>query len=294
MNCPLCDCPAKHASWLGSTFYLNQEFIYVECSSCSSLFCEPMPSVAILAKMYGTSYGRSFDNDPTIAGTKEPERVLDWLNRQGTGTFIDYGCGNGHLLEDAARLHWNAIGFEFDTEVAQVVETRTGLPVLSDPELLLERYTAQADVVHLGDVIEHLTILDKQMPEILSLVKPGGLLIAQGPLEANPNLFTFVVRKSRQLRPNRRTEMAPYHVVLASSVGQRTLFRRFGLAEVEYRVHEVAWPAPNYLTSRNILRPREVALFLLRRASQLASTIMPRDDWGNRYFFVGRRLAQVN
>lgn len=50
------------------------------------------------------------------------------------------------------------------------------------------------DVLHLGDMIEHLTDLEHQFPEILRLIKPGGYLLAQGPLEAGPNLFTSVLK----------------------------------------------------------------------------------------------------
>jgi 2-polyprenyl-3-methyl-5-hydroxy-6-metoxy-1,4-benzoquinol methylase len=83
------------------------------------------------------------------------------------------------------------------------------------------RILPQADVVHVGDVIEHLTQLDTQFPEIPGLIKPGGLLLAQGPLENNASLFTFALSSARKLRPARRTEMAPYHVLLATSQGQR-------------------------------------------------------------------------
>src|SRR6185503_14816261 len=100
-------------------------------------------------------------------------------------------------------------------EVAKRVETNTGIKVVTNSADL-----PPADVLHIGDVIEHLTLLDKQFPAVLELIKPGGLLLAQGPLENNSSLFTSALAFARRVRANRRTEMAPYHVLLATSQGQ--------------------------------------------------------------------------
>jgi hypothetical protein len=81
--------------------------------------------------------------------------------------------------------------------------------------------------------------------------------------------------------------MAPYHVFMATSNGQRVLFQRFGLSELEYSLHEVAWPAPSKLTIGDIARPKQAILFTLRRLSVGFSAFSP-NNWGNRYFYVGR------
>jgi SAM-dependent methyltransferase len=244
-----------------------------------------MPDAATLAQMYGTDYATSFQEDPGIDDPKEALRVVKWLRqREGKGTFVDYGCGTGTLLTEAAKLNWQAIGVELDSEVARAVEKRTGARVVSDPAELAE---GTADVLHLGDVIEHLTEVNRLMPEILRLIKPGGLLLAQGPLENNTTLFTLMLRLMKSVRGSQRTEMAPYHVMLATARGQRTLFERFGLEQLEYSVREVAWPAPSRLSLSDLKRVRAVGLFTVRRLSQAVSALRPR-RWGNRYFYAGR------
>jgi SAM-dependent methyltransferase len=285
MACPLCNHENACPSWVGSTFYHDREFTYVECLSCRSLYCDPMPDAETLSRMYGPDYATSFQDDPTIDDPKEAMRVVRWLGQgAGGGTFIDYGCGTGTLLIEAAKLNWQAVGVEFDDEVAKAVEQRTGARVLSDPAELAD---GAADVLHLGDVIEHLTEVNRLMPEILRLVKPGGLLLAQGPLENNATLFTMMLRLAKSVRGARRTEMAPYHVMLATAPGQRRLFERFGLKELEYTVREVAWPAPSRLSLSDLKHPRVVGLFTVRRLSQAVTAIRPR-RWGNRYFYAGR------
>jgi SAM-dependent methyltransferase len=285
MACPLCNHENARPSWVGSTFYRGREFTYVECLSCRSLYCSPMPDTGTLSEMYGPDYVTSFQEDPGIDDPKEAMRVVRWLRARPEGTFIDYGCGTSTLLSEAAKLGWQAVGVEFDDEVAKAVAQRTGARVVSQP---LELEDASADVLHLGDVIEHLTEVNRLMPEILRLVKPGGLLLAQGPLENNATLFTVMLRLSKSLRGARQTEMAPYHVMLATAPGQRRLFERFGLETLEYTVREVAWPAPSRLSLSDLKRPRAVGLFTVRRLSQAVSAIRP-NRWGNRYFYAGRR-----
>ena len=239
--------------------------------------------------MYGLGYESAFSNSTNrnIEDPKEPEKCLEWLRNQGTGTFLDYGCGAGELLDGAAKAGWRPIGVELDSQVARRIEERIGFPVLT-VEAADSTDEPIADVLHLGDVLEHLTEMENQLPRILRLIKPGGLLLAQGPLEGNFNFFAACCGLSRRVRPWHRTAMAPYHVFMATSNGQRLLFQRFGLSELEYSLYEVAWPAPSKVTIADIMRPKPTILFALRRLSIGLSTLNSK-KWGNRYFYAGVR-----
>jgi len=282
--CPLCNENQKRDSWLGITRYHGKEFPYSECTRCRSLYCDPMPDDQTLAEMYGPGYAMSFAADPSVDDPKEPEKVLALLAKGTRGTFLDYGCGKGDLLTAAKKLGWNAVGVEFDDEVVRQLRERLGLTIMTSLEAVSSEPIA--DVLHLGDVIEHMTKINEQMPAVLKLIKPGGRLVAQGPLEGNFNVFTMGIRLSRKLRPA-PVEMAPYHVLLATRQGQEECFKRFGLEPEEFSVSEVAWPAPARLTRADLVKPRALGLYGLRRLSQGVSTIQSR--WGNRYFYVGHK-----
>jgi len=279
--CPLCADPLAGPSWLGSSRFEGQIYTYVECRGCASLFLDPMPDPAMVGQMYGPEY-RIVPSDATPV--ERGDAVGTWLMRGEPGVFLDYGCGSGEMLQSAAVRGWTPVGVELDSRVAEATAARTGARVVTDQRLLPE---GLADVLHLGDVIEHLTRIGDQMPEILRLLKAGGVLLAQGPLEANANLFTAVVRLARTARRRPIIDMAPYHVLLATAAGQRELFRRFGLEELQFDLSEVAWPAPARLV-RGQTGLREVGLFALRSASRAVSALRPR-RWGNRYFYAGRR-----
>lgn len=285
-SCWLCAGDRTRPSWLGSTIYAGKVFTYLECVDCGSLFCDPMPDAETLGLMYGASYGTTGD-DAAVEDPKQPRRVVDWLERKTPGSFIDYGCGGGHLLVEARRLGWTAAGVEFDPGVASTVEQRIGIRVFNrNSQAELPR--GGADVVHLGDVLEHLTDVETELRDVLRLVKPGGHLIAQGPLEANTTLFTAVLRGWRRARQPAAAGMAPYHVTLATATGQRALFARVGLHTVEFSMHEVDWPAPSVLGWADARHLRRVGMFALRRLSRLV-TAVSGGRFGNRYFYVGRR-----
>lgn len=244
-----------------------------------------MPDSLALARMYGPEYHSSEDyHETATADEGRPAGAIEWLTKLERGKFVDYGCGKGALLATARDLGWETYGIEFSSDVARKIQIETGAKVFSDVE---PPKGFQADVLHLGDVIEHLTDLDNQMPAILRWIKPGGLLIAQGPLEAHRNLFTAALKGSRVFRANRQASMPPYHVILATSKGQRTFFDRFGLAEVEYYVFEANFPAPTKMDLAMLSSPRQTVLFALRKISQAVSSVLP-GEWGNRYFYCGR------
>ena len=286
-TCPLCGGGDSRPSWLGATNYLDRAFEFVECLSCETLYCDPMPDADVLGEMYGPSYEKVLVRGAEMDDPKEPGRVVKRLRDSPRGVFLDYGCGPGALLIEAQTLGWEAVGVEFDGRVVAAVADRIGARVLTVAEADAVE-SSLADVLHLGDVIEHLTDLDRQMPRILRLLKPGGVLIAQGPLEGNGSLFIAALRFAHWARGRRLSRLPPYHVMLATAKGQRTFFNRFGLEEIEFTMSEVSWPAPSRISLKDLARPRQAGLFLVRRASQACSRLRP-DHWGNRYFYAGRQ-----
>jgi SAM-dependent methyltransferase len=245
-----------------------------------------MPSDKVVAQMYGRDYAAFRLPDQATVTTRVRDAIAV-VEKQRTGRLIDYGCGDGVMLTWAARAGWTCLGVEFAPDIALALSERLGLPVVT-PEAT-GRYADWADVLVLNDVLEHLVDLPERFASISRLLKPGGLLVAQGPLEGNRNLFTDLVATQRRLRRRAASTAPPYHLILATARGQRHFFGTFGLRELQFTVVEVAWPAPQ---TRPPLRsdPRGLALFCLRRASQTLGRLWPTYS-GNRYLYVGTRLG---
>jgi SAM-dependent methyltransferase len=233
-----------------------------------------MPDTETLLDMYGTSY---FDE------VAHPDR-FNWIvpRLNGGGVFLDYGCGAGDLLSLVNQHGYKPIGVEFNPETIKHLRQKLPFEFLSPDD-----ETEPADVLHLGDVIEHLTDINLQLPRILSRLKPGGTLIAHNPLEGNSNLFASAMRLSRKLRGG-VVDGVPYHVTLATTKGQKTLFQRMRLKEISFAVEEIPFPAPYTLKEAKGLKP--LSLYGLRKASQAVSRLTGIQRSGNRYRYIGQKL----
>lgn len=288
MKCPLCSAEEFRPAWIGTVEFRNKDFTYYECLECNSFICNPMPDLATLTVMYGGSYVLAEDvntEDEYLA--RRFDKVINFLGSHEKGVFIDYGCGDGTLLKLVSNLGWKVIGIEFNPDIVEKLSKTTGFEILKPDSSPTER----ADVLHIGDVIEHLTDLENQMPKILSLLKDNGVLIAQGPLEANPNFFNFVLKISRKIKRNKITHIPPYHVILATSKGQRKFFERHGLSELAFEVLEIDFPAPSRLHTKDLRSPRKTTLFVTRKVSKMLSNILGVYNRGNRYFYIGKKTA---
>lgn len=285
IKCPLCNGQKFVSSWLGAIKFNKKDFVYYECQSCYSFICEPMPDEETLLQMYGNAYFEDECPEEDISIEKFDE-VIDFLKKRRKGVFVDYGCGDGSLLMAANKVGWKVIGVEFSPEVIDDLSRKSSFEIISHTS----KPSELADVIHLGDVLEHLTDLNAQMPKIMGMLKEGGILIAHGPLEANPNLFNLMLKMSRKLKNTSITSIPPYHVILATTKGQQKLFERFGLSEILFRVTEIAFPAPYRLTLKDLMKPRQTALFITRKLSQAISSLSGVQNQGNRYFYIGEKL----
>ena len=246
-----------------------------------------MPDDDALAAMYGPSYaGPEMGDD--VETVPLVDRLMSELLESQAGVFLDYGCGGGGMLIRARAAGWNCYGVELDPEVAEETTRQTGVPVVV-PGAAAD--IPKADVIFLGDVIEHLRRPRAEIRKILALGKPRTMLVAQGPLDNNPNVFNLALRAKSHFS-SAPISIPPYHVTMATSRGQLRLFEGLGLDCLKFVVVEVAWPAPSKL--RDVTDVRGALLVTLRRLSQIVTRVNPL-RLGNRYFYVGRtsRAATV-
>ncbi len=281
-RCPLCLHGRQSPSWLGVRRFSGHDYRWVQCANCGSSYYEPRPDDAVLKRIYGAEYLHVNQSADCPGSPKDHRWVVRMLQQRPPGIFIDYGCGAGDLLIKASHMGWEARGVELNEDVADRVASSTGLPVSSNPATLAgENGGPSADVVHAGDVIEHFAHLDEELDRLLALLKPGGLLLIQGPLAAGACLFNLVFKTAGRLRTGRVINAAPTHLIASTRRGVETLIRRRGWDPIEMTISEVAWPGPWKWEAS----PRSAALFALRQVSQLVSRCAP-GHLGNRYRFA--------
>jgi SAM-dependent methyltransferase len=247
-----------------------------------------MPDVEDLAQMYGDEYAQFLSLEETHSGGDGTRKVVEYLSEQPKAVFFDFGCGGGSLLRSVQGLGWKCYGLDFERSELEKVSAALDIDIYSKLGDLPS--DIMFDVVHMGDVIEHMTNLNEDMPCVIKRLKHGGVLIAQGPLDASFNLFLVGLRLNKILNRS-DSDVAPYHVSLATIKGQRSLFKRMGLEELQFDVFETSHPAPERLTKNVMKSLRLISLYTLRSASKLISHGFS-GKMGNRYFYIGRKVDQ--
>ena len=202
---------------------------------------------------------------------------------------MDYGCGSGALLTKVAATGVEALGYDLDAQGVAAASSASGCAVYTFTSI--GSHASSPDVLHLGDVLEHVPNPDDVLRQACSLLRPGGTVLAQGPLEANLSLFNGFLAVSALARWGRPVDAPPYHVHLVTARGQQLLFARVGLVSEEFVTSDIAWPAPERWTPELARSPRLLGLFLLRQLSSLVWHVAPdhlAERMSNRFRYKGR------
>ena len=255
-----------------------------------------MPGNSDLTALYSTGYFEG--SKPGEPEMEDPQaqtwvldnlpKELDNLPKEQRGLFVDLGCGDGRLLRLVADTGYEVLGLDVDKTSVTTARLASGCPVITLDEL--PSFSGQASVVHLGDVLEHVADPAEVIRGAITLLGPGGLLLAQGPLEANRSPFNFILALVALLRRSVPVSDPPYHVHLVSPRGQEWFFQRLGFETIEYRLSDISWPAPAAFKPSLLTNPRRLALYVCRRLSSAVRPLAPR-LLSNRFRYVGRYVA---
>jgi len=110
--------------------------------------------------------------------------VLDLLQPLAPGSrLLDFGCGEGVLVHEARRLGWNAIGLDLNQGLVDAANAQWGFAALVPGSLdeFLRSRPDPFDVIVTSQVFEHLQQPVEVGRQLVSLLKPSGLLYIDVP-----------------------------------------------------------------------------------------------------------------
>ena len=247
-SCPLCFGISSESSFPYAISFEEQSFGYYRCTACNSVFIDPIPDEQTFARMYARAdyhdchYSESKSTHYAAAAT-----LLENFAPMGS-TVLDYGCGFGHFLSALLPAGFRGFGVEFDQEAANAATINTGCDVLSVAEFYRQSVAPRFDVIHLGDVLEHLPDPANTLKQLLVYLKPGGLLFVEGPLEENPSPVYWVARSfgtlKQWLHPGFVGQDKPTHLFRTGGQQQLDFFHMVEptLDLIHWEIYETGWP----------------------------------------------------
>ncbi len=184
------------------------------CADCGLIFVSPQPTAEQLAAIYNRSSGYFATAEADLSRT--PPEAAERLHRCLLGAavegrrFLDVGCATGALVHHMARLGWQAAGVDVNPD-AVAIARRNGLDVTQGALEDQSFADASFDVIHMGDVLEHLRRPRETLQRARQLLRPGGLLVVKAP-NAECGFARSSLRLSRWLRLPWAWSAAPYHL----------------------------------------------------------------------------------
>lgn len=283
-NCPLCDGKGAGPAFPYATKWNGTEFHYIECGVCAATYVDPPPSEADLALLYAKE--NYHDQHYRTLELNAARASVSWLRSlcPQARTLLDFGCGTGAFLVAAREAGFDCIGVEYEEAARENAGRIAGVPVRSLAEL--EASGVRFDVVHLGDVLEHLIRPAELMKQLRGHLGSGGVFFVEGPLQRNASLVYWCAAGLKRLRRvlgiDRLATAPPTHILLTDRISQFDFFvQRLGYSPLRYELHETGWP---YLAGGEPVR--SAATFIrqfIGRSSIVLSWLTRRSVMGNRF-----------
>jgi 2-polyprenyl-3-methyl-5-hydroxy-6-metoxy-1,4-benzoquinol methylase len=215
--CPLCKSSQSRA--LYSTRDYNRgypgAFTYVECAGCGLVYENPRPRPDKLRACYPAYYGTQATPDVIAAKNKTNVPVHSFRAKLiekhcARGTLLDIGCGSGYFIEYMRRRGWRVRGIDPAPELVDYARERLGLTdVQTAAWPMAGGSPAQADVVTMLHVLEHLEAPVEALLASRDALFPAGLLVIE-----TPNIRSWPAR----IFGKRIVSLdAPRHLMLFSS-----------------------------------------------------------------------------
>ena len=168
----------------------------VKCKVCDTVFVNPLPTEANLAKFYSLFFNGKLrqgivDWDDFISANKQSiedgmskiryiEKYANYENKKRK--LLDVGSGYGFFLYAAMNSGYNSYGVDLNKEAIKFAKEKMNIEIYEESIYDLCKITENNfDVVTAWTVIEHLTSPRKCCSEINKILKMGGIFAGAVP-----------------------------------------------------------------------------------------------------------------
>ena len=246
-NCIMCNRKKFVTAFPFNTHFNGKIFFYKKCSSCKFVKIFPYPNQQDLNKLYDDkSYHKKFYSS---VETSDYINSVNYLNKflNNKIKLLDFGTGNGHFLREINKIH-KCYGVEYSLETIKRLKIKFKKTIfLNKNEINNKKYNNFFDVIHLGDVLEHVINPDYLLQNLQKKIKKKGLLYIEGPIERNLSLVNFFIiafgNIKRFISPNYKNNFKPYHLFFCNFQNQLSMIKKINKFKIiDYKIYETGWP----------------------------------------------------
>lgn len=272
-------------------FHVNRYFY--KCKICKGHSLWPKLENWEIQKLYSVNYigdvgpSSSVDYESDKARFTKLERYLTSISNPGEKLFLDFGCGaTADTVILAKALGFQAFGAEVAEDTRAQANLASGCEIFSPDEINSGQH--QFDIIFMGDVLEHVSDPILLLESAQKSLRPGGVLVIQGPLEGAITLSNFFVSLKARILFKRPSTFPPYHVSLARKGSIVNMLRDRGLTTVDLEITEPYWPAPRLGSRDSFVSPSKFLLSLTKLIDIGIHKL--NKSYGTRFFLIAKSL----
>lgn len=199
---------------------------YSLCADCGTLFQTPMPDAERLSTFYPADY-HSFGSSGLLAGLKDKARLrrLKSFVESDHALILDYGCGDGRFIKEAAKQTsgWVFWGFEMAAHKQSYVAPDGRVTIIRGSFEDLLGALPRCDVITMNHVLEHLPDPLAVLSALHRRMNDGAMMEGQTPAADSLERQVFRTRWSGF--------HAPRHTVVFSRKGLKQILTKAGFAD---------------------------------------------------------------
>ena len=190
----------------------------VSCNLCNLIYANPQTdNVSAVEKNYVTSTEDNTDIDVDLAlknftpenhqylrkqflQLKDYAKIIDFVDKQDKGTFMEIGSYAGIFLHEAQKNGWNVVGIE-PLEIPALYSENIGVKVIREyfEDAFIPKESL--DVIVATHVIEHVSDPSAFVEKAYITLKHGGKLILETPTYDSLS-FKLLQNRERSVRCN--------------------------------------------------------------------------------------------
>lgn len=236
-----------------------------QCKKCNSIFTYPMPSDAVLATLYRTSFNYKWYKDHYATKLRDCRlRVKEYSHFLGQ-RVLDFGGGLGYF--SCAVVETGRESVTYDPYTTKVIANES-----------------KWDTIVLLHALEHSNDLDRTMDQIKSLLAPEGRIII-----AVPNQESLGYQKQGMSWVWAQPPLL--HVFHFTAAGLSNLLSRHGFSNIQITYHD-RWDANSYCDINNLEVTRRMDSAWGKASFSLYRMYIARRN--SKYRFEGLRISTLN